>query len=158
MPKIADSSYGELYFEGNELIVRSLNDDPPKVRLEAPAGSLSKGLITWGTRRPDGRFEELALLQGKQDERHRDDPYDFTGEIDLFCRRFVPGTGDDGQFLRVATIRHDGVTFYVPAVSGELLRSNNGRYRLVMQGDGNLVVYDDGEEGRPIWSSWHGVL
>lgn len=151
MPKLAETPYGYLAFEGNELIVRSLNDDPPKVRLEAPEGSLSKGLVTWGTRRPDGRHEEIVLLQGKQDERYRSDPYNFTGEVDLFCRHFVPGTSDDSQFIRVASLRHDGITFHLPA-SIELLRSNNGRFRLHMQGEGNLVIYDD-QVGQAIWAS-----
>jgi hypothetical protein len=158
MTRIADSSYGELHFDGNELSVRSLIDDPPKVRLEAPPGSLSKGLVTWGTRRPDGRFEELALFQGKQDERVRDDPLNFTGEIDVFVRRHDPNSGDDRQFLRVLTIRHDGVQFHVPvtvqAAPTSFLRSHDGRFELHMQGDGNLVVYDTAEPTwRAIWSS-----
>lgn len=35
---------------------------------------------------------------------------------------------------------------------GEMLHSINGKYALVMQTDGNLVVYDD--DSNPIWATW----
>jgi hypothetical protein len=39
---------------------------------------------------------------------------------------------------------------------GQEMRSKNGRYRLVYQGDGNLVVYED--TGRPTWDAGtHGL-
>ena len=39
-----------------------------------------------------------------------------------------------------------------PPVSGQSLISTDGRYRLVYQGDGNLVLYDDVDRSAP-WSS-----
>ena len=113
---LATSPYGVLFFEGNEQIVRSLNDDPSKVRLEAPEGSLTKGCVTFGTRRQDGRFEELGLICGGQDERVRHDPYLLSGEIKVLIRHHQPWLNDDAQFVRVATLRADVLEVHVPMV------------------------------------------
>ena len=160
MITLATTDYGFLGFEGNELFVRSLNNDPPKVRLEAPAGSLHKGLVTFGTQRQDGRFEELVLFSGKQDERYRNDPYNFTGEITISLRKHDPALPDDQQFHEVALLRHDGITLYRPVLdqaTPSFLRSPGGRYETPLQPDGNLVVYDM-STGKPIWSWMTGRL
>jgi Phosphotransferase enzyme family len=42
-------------------------------------------------------------------------------------------------------------------IPGQEIRSKNGKYRLVYQADGNLVVYDDSQDKRPVWhSATHG--
>lgn len=156
--KLAETSYGDLYFVGNELLVRSKNADPPKVRLQAPAASLSKGTISFDTRRPDGRYEEIAFILGKQDERYRANPYNYTGQIDFNVRRYIPGTPDDPQMRKIVEANWDRWLFHVPMgmdsnpaspppVSPFEIRSPNGRFIIVVQDDGNIVAYDR-ETGR----------
>ena len=152
--KIAETSYGDLYFVGNELLVRSKNADPPKVRLQAPANSLSKGTISFDTRRPDGRYEEIAFIQGKQDERYRANQHDYTGQIDIHVRRYVPGTPDDPQFRKIVEASWDRWFFHVPMgmasvpapspppVSPFEIQSPDGRFFIAVQNDGNVVAYD----------------
>ena len=149
MPEIARTAYGVLQFEGNELIVRSLNADPPKVRLEAPEGSLHKGLVTFGTRRQDGRFEEIVLLAGKQDERSRSNPYDFTGEVTISLRKFDPTKPDDQQFHEVALLRHDGISFRVPITLGRIaLRSvANGQFVCAENGGSSPLIANRAAHG-----------
>lgn len=36
---------------------------------------------------------------------------------------------------------------------GKYLQSNNGRFRLYMQGDGNLVLYDEAQNHKALWAS-----
>lgn len=38
-------------------------------------------------------------------------------------------------------------------VVGQFLQSSQGRYRLYMQGDGNLVLYDEGQNHKALWAS-----
>lgn len=155
---IVTTSYGYLAFDGNELIVRSLNNDPPKVRLEAPEGSLHKGCLTGGTRRPDGRYEELGVICFKQDERFRSDPYNFTGELTISLRKYDPAVPDDRQFTDILLARHDGIVFHVPirysVQALPHLRSGDGRYETHQQGDANLVTYDVTQTPwKAVWAS-----
>jgi len=63
-------------------------------------------------------------------------------------------------------MRYDGITCHVPVTapnlggtgsgSGAAVTSPNGRYRVQMQDDGNLVVYRDGNV--PVWSWMTGAL
>lgn len=39
---------------------------------------------------------------------------------------------------------------------GKYLQSNNGRFRLYMQGDGNLVLYDEAQSHKALWASGTG--
>ena len=158
MTQLARSSYGRVEHEGNELLVISDNSDPPKVRCRAPAASGVKGTYSFDTQRPDGRYEEIGWVMGKQDERYRSDPYDYTGQIDLNVRRYIPGTQDDPQFKKIMEVRWDSVTYHVPiigagAVAGQpdRMTSRNGRFVTVQQDDGNFVTYDTtrGEVGTP---------
>jgi hypothetical protein len=104
-----DMDYGYALFEGNEIHVVSTIDDPPQLFLASPAGSLSKGGITFGQVRPDGKIDGMVLIQGKQDERFRGDPNNLTGEITWHVRHWQPGVSDDAQFVKVMEIRHDSV-------------------------------------------------
>ena len=154
--KIAETDNGRLDLVSNELLLTALDVDPPKMRLHAPAPQLVKGAYTWATERQDGKYEEVALLIGKQDERVREDPYNFTGAIEVFIRKWAQGASDDSQFRRQLTILSDGVWFDVPIHAPNInggngggstaaptyLQSPDGRYQLHGQSDGNLVWYD----------------
>lgn len=141
----------------NEVHIVSTVEDPPKVRLAAAAGR-SLGAISFNRLRADGQQEEVVLLQGKIDERWPVDS--LVGELRLDLRRPArPGESDDAQMVPIVLCRHDGVTWLVPqqaadsgAVTADAIVSATGRYRLLMQNDGNLVIYDD-VRGLPIWAS-----
>jgi hypothetical protein len=79
--KIAETDNGRLDLVSNELLLSAVDVDPPKMRLHARTEQLVKGAYTWATQRQDGKYEEVAMLIGKQDERVRENPYDFTGAI-----------------------------------------------------------------------------
>lgn len=152
--KLAETSIGDLHFVGNELIVRSKIADPSKVRLQAPPTSLVKGTISFDTLRSDGRAEEIAFILGKQDERYRANPSDYTGQIDFGVRRYIPGTPDDPQMRKIVEAMWDRWGFHVPTtgavsvpappppISPFELRSPDGRFIVVIQDDGNVVAYD----------------
>jgi hypothetical protein len=154
--KIAETDNGRLDLVSNELLLTAVDVDPPKMRLHARTEQLVKGAYTWATQRQDGKYEEVAMLIGKQDERVRENPYDFTGAIEFFIRKWVQGTPDDSQFRRKLTILSDGAWFDVPIYAPNIsngtgggstaaptyLQSPDGRYQLHAQGDGNLVWYD----------------
>ena len=163
MTQLARSPYGRVEHEGNELLVISDNSDPPKVRCRAPAASGVKGTYSFDTQRQDGRYEEIGWVMGKQDERSRDNPYDFTGQVDINVRRYVPGTPDDPQFIKVLECKWDGIHMRVPLIgvgasSGQpdRMTSGNGRFVTVQQDDGNFVTYDRtrGEVGTPAAAVW----
>lgn len=104
-----DLEYGYVVFEGNEIHIVSTVDDPPQVFLASLPGSLSKGGLTFGQIRPDGKIEGMVLIQGKQDERYRSDPNNLTGELTVHIRHWQPGVSDDQQFVKVLEVRHDGI-------------------------------------------------
>lgn len=78
---LADTSYGDLTFDSNELSISSKVDDPPKLRLAAPEG-ISSGAVSFN-RRINGQHRENVLFQGKQDERFRHDPLSPASEFTL---------------------------------------------------------------------------
>lgn len=141
-----DLGYGFFAGAGNETTTASTNEDPPKSRLAALLGR-SLGVFSWSRLRTDGNQHEVALWQGKCDERYPESA--LAGEVTLHLTR--PNAGSvDSAMVHVATFRHDGVTFHVPvSPSGgggaDVLASPNGRLRLVAQDDGNLVLYRDGQ-------------
>ena len=100
-------AYGHLEYGGNELTVASTIDDPPKVRL---AGISGGGGFTISRIRPDGVQEEEVLLLGGQDERYRDQPWNYTGELNVFIRHWQSGVPDDAQFKKVIRFRHDRIS------------------------------------------------
>ena len=162
---IAENDVCVLDLRANEACNRTKDNfaDPAKYRGGAGPNSPIKIIYSGESKRADGQWEEIGLLKFAQDERHRGDPFNFTGEIELFCRHHVPGTGDDQQFKRVARFRHDGIEFFVPVnLSGaDRMTSNNGRFVTVQQGDGNFVTYDTeiapvGTPAAAVWSAWGG--
>ena len=117
-----DMKWGYVLFVGNEVIIRSTVNDPPKVRLEAARGSL--GGVSFNMIRPDGKAEEVVLLQGKQDERSRNcsnrAPI-YSGEMTIHIRDGLDTRGD-GMKL-VARLRHDSLWLLgMPPIEGDTPR------------------------------------
>jgi hypothetical protein len=99
---------GKIVYGGNELLNDSKVEDPPAVRLGAPAGlSLGKfsfDLIT-GAGDQSGRREKVVII-GKVAP-------DGAGYIEFFGQ--LPGTDDDKGMVRLLTLHPtEGVTFYGP--------------------------------------------
>ena len=87
---------GFIHIGGNEVSIVSVDEDPPKLRLASPSG-LYLGCISFGRLRPDGRQEELVLISGKQDERTRNDPNNYSGEITISIRDGANPNADAGM-------------------------------------------------------------
>lgn len=120
MAEIIKTDFGYLVFEGNELLVVSTVPDPPKVRLASPSG-LSLGAVSFNRLRPDGRQEEMILIQGKQDERTRHlpvtDPRTYAAELTIHMNRGgekKPGESD--TMVRILEARYDGIRLDVPLI------------------------------------------
>ena len=77
------------------------------------------------------------------------------GQLELFCQQ--PGVNGDAGMKRLMTLNTSGVQFHVPSIAGDRMRSANGLYEAIMQGDGNLVVYNT-QTGVPVWSWMTGPL
>lgn len=173
---IAENDQVAMRLEKNEITVRGKRNesdlfrDPVKIRIGSIAESPIKGTYVYESQRQDGGWEEIAYVKGAQDERHRADPFNLTGEMELFVRHHQPGISDDQQFVRVARFRWDGIKFYVP-VSGLTnagmagrLYSSDGKVCLNLQSDlrGGLVCYDtnngslDETTWRPVWALRNG--
>lgn len=110
LTKLAESLMGVLLWATNELRIISKVEDPAALRLGAPKG-IALGKISGDRIRIDGNHEEMILIQFKQDERTRDDPNAYWGEITVHLRG--PG-GDEGNMHLVATVRHDYAQLHVP--------------------------------------------
>ena len=158
----------------NEVEIVSTKDDPSGYRLSKLLGFIGRsiGKISWSWKRQfDTADEEVVLIQGKRDGRREGNPYDLSGEIYIGVRNGDIADADAGM-IEVATIRHDSVTFHVPvniAPSEPVptptpfkMVSQDGRYELIIQNDGNFVVYDltgDASHGpRAIWSAFTGRI
>ena len=111
---LAETNWGYVVFETNELSIVSTVEDPPKVRFASPAG-LSLGAFSFNRLRSDGRQQEMILFQGKQDERSRhfppSDPRTYAGEFTLHINN---GGDQDGNMKRILEARSDGIHFDVP--------------------------------------------
>lgn len=101
--------WGYLELSKNEISIISLVDDPPAVRMASISG-ISLGKISFGRLRPgDLRQVEMIAIQGKQDERTRDNPLAYAGEVTVHISK---GTGDDDDMVKVIELRHDYGIFY----------------------------------------------
>jgi hypothetical protein len=94
---------------GNELMVDSTIDDPPKQRLASP-GRGSYGCLSGNRLRDDGGQDEKVLLILKPDEDAGGDG----GCYDFFAQK--PGTVDDKNMIRVARLTTRGFELFVPLV------------------------------------------
>jgi len=107
----------------------------------APAGR-SLGKFS-GDRLLGENRHECVLIQLKLDERYPENAE--AGEVWIGVQ--IPNQPGDAGMKHIASIRHDGVVFNVPANctgasgQGDKLVSSNGKYVTVQQGDGNLVTY-----------------
>lgn len=146
------------YFEStgqNEvtLVDTTAEGDPVKFRGGARNG---RGLVCFSANRvrSNGVQDEVGMICGKIDERY---PNLLGGEWEVFVQN--PFVGGDAGMERAITIRYDGITFHKPvnmtALDGEdKLVATNGRYRLYMQCDGNVVLYAVlPQPWKPLWSS-----
>jgi len=148
---IAETDEGRLELHGNELeLYDTTGDDPVAIRLRSKNGGIGK--VSFDT--PDGRggWTEVGYLFGKLDERGRRDPA-HAGKIEF---EFWQSGSRDSDGGRLFTVRHDGVRLEGPPSS--FLRSPNGRFDVEIQDDGNLVVYDEAQDHRPVWSRFSGNL
>ena len=116
--KIAETDWGYVVFDTNELSIISTIADPPKVRMASPAnedGGLSLGAFSWNVLRADGRQVETILFQGERDERFRhlpiSDPRALASEFTIHMNR---GGQADADMVRILEARHDGIRFDVP--------------------------------------------
>lgn len=105
---IAETPEGVAEFGGNELVIRSKVEDPPKVRMAAPHG-ISSGAVSFN-RFIDGVQRENVLIQGKQDERYRDDPRSPAGEVTLHLND--GSSYEDAAMKGVLEIRHDTIRLF----------------------------------------------
>lgn len=163
MQLIADGPYGRIEFDGNELFItaKASMADPPKVRLGAEGGG-TLGCVSFDYVDPEtGRREELGMLKVEKDERYRIAPDVYSAHAG-YLKVFLRNTEDHdngmqcvlelGADARVLTTR-DQVPSPAPR---EMLRSADGQYRLVLQGDGNLVLYR--ADDAVLWASGTVVL
>lgn len=158
MPDSIRLPWGYVSFGNDEVtLVNNTADhvDCPKFRLATRVGN-ALGAVSWSHLRDDGNLEEVALLQGKIDERW---PKELAGELVLHLRN--RGSGDTAM-VPVAQVRHDGIQLFVPISAPNLgaggntqnLVDSTGRYWLRVQEDGNLVLYDTKDaKFLAIWST-----
>lgn len=105
-PDRLDLPWGYVLFGNNEILVVSTVDDPPKIRCASRAG-LSLGALSFGRELPNGSIVEMVLIQGKQDERTRDDPNNSAAEFTVHMNN--GGGSVDAAMVPILEARHDGV-------------------------------------------------
>ena len=162
--RIATMLHG--FFEAigdNETSLVSTKDDPPKHRMGVQwqdGWGRSMGAVSWNVVRPDREEDEIALLQGKIDDRF---PLtDKAGEWRLDLR--APDDASDAGMREVFRMFHDHARFSVPVTApnlgsgggGHRAYSANGQFYVEVQDDGNLVVRR--ADTTPVWSWMTGPL
>lgn len=131
-------------FGDNELLLKSLKDDPSKFRFDAPGPGRWLGALSFNR-----NGKELGLVGMKLSEDGQ------RAEFVVFCYDAArPGTEDDKMGSPVLSVTPAAV----PA--GEsAFTSPNGRFRTQYQDDGNVVTYDVSvTPWKPIWSTLTGWL
>ena len=147
--RIADFPWGWIgSYDDNEVEVVSTIPDPPKVRLAVAAGAVESNLgsVSFNLRRPDGRHEEYGYVMGRltADKQEGALYIGLRPRGEQSCREFFYIDPHQAIF-RVPVVAPGGV-----AAARDVLISSDGRFRLIMQSDGNLVVYAG---DRPLWAS-----
>lgn len=132
---LADNPRGTLLFRGNELMVVSKVEDPPKVRMEAAAGG-ALGALSFNTA---GNLERLLMVASL------DDGFTF--------QQNPSGGGNDADMLKAVELRWDRSLFHGPIVGSDVpnagspfkMTSQDNRYEMILQNhdaQGLLVYYD----------------
>jgi len=138
--KLHDLPFGWVgTYDDNEVEIVSTKADPPKLRLAIDADKVESnlGAVSFNLRRPDGRHEELALVQGRLTADKQ------AGAVYIAVR--PPG---GAGVKEVAYFDSRTAQFRV------------GSWMLSFQEDGNLVVYDvsNAWATTPVWSWKTGAL
>jgi hypothetical protein len=184
----ATTAAGFRGFETNEETVGSLVDDPPKVRVtvhitEHGGGG---GVVSFNASRHPGMVcmggdqLEMGYIRVEQAESVRGETGNLRSEMNFFLN---DGSGaDDAAMVRAFAFECDRITKMHPGFRASLrawllepdegipsppaarppfkMLSENGRFELIVQDDGNFVIYDyarpDGH--RAIWSAFGGRI
>ena len=154
--KRIELDWGYVLFGTNELTIVSTVDDPPKLRLASKTGSF--GGISFNKLRDTGIQEEHVLIQGGLNE-----DTSRGGEIKVHLHNGQ--SGNDEDMVPVFRMTAQGAEFKVPLTAPNLpvqpamliraeLTDQEARYKCIMQGDGNLVIYRvDREPWVALWQS-----
>jgi hypothetical protein len=165
--RLSETPRGAVAISGNELTVDSSVNDPPAIRLGAPATQPSLGKISFDVL--DQSREEIVLIQGKQtDDGGRG------GELYLGLKKPFTATSDAAMGTALTATWQDGFQFNLPisapnlqrgdgtiVVGNWFIQSPNGRCRTYLLDDGNLVAYEVMQPGnwlRPYWSMYGGMI
>lgn len=156
--KLADSLYGNLYYNNGEVDNRANLSDPVAYRgskLFSDAGPGNTAIVFIGAdlRRSDNVRECVGQITGRIDDRF-DVGHQGTaaaGSWEVFCR--APNAGSvDNAMRKVLTLTHDSATFHVPvnaSPSAPVVAGGNefhhplGVVWFVIQEDGNFVIYQN---------------
>ena len=133
---IANMPAGSLdTFGDNELLLKSLKDDPAKIRFDAPGPGRWLGALSFNR-----NGKEYALVGVKLSEDGQ------RAEFVVFCYDEArPGSEDDkmgGPILVVAPNGNAGAPVAASAAPSGRFYSGNGRYCWNYQDDGAVVLYD----------------
>lgn len=165
MEILAENEVGFVGLDGNELIVGSKIDDPPKLRLTAPMTDHGGGggVVSFSRSRRAGvvvdghEQDEMGFVRIEQSESVRGDPNNLRSEFNILLH-----TGDSGDDVhRGIALETDCITKINPGLAADFgigsgdgasssrFESPNGRYWVQMQNDGNFVIYDALDPAHP---------
>lgn len=157
---LADNSEGRIRVAGNELLIDAKNLDAAAIRLGAPEAQGGLGKISFDALA--GSRKEMVLFIGAQSPGRG-------GEFSLNLLR-PGGSSTDANMVKVLWGNHEqGIHFTLPIFAPNLgggsgglqdyIASPDGRFRLYMQGDGNVVRYEIVETTLcPRWSEFTGTI
>lgn len=150
-----DMEWAVLRFHRNEVSLdgKAGVDDPVKYRggsfLSESLNIISGDHLSGDTGSP-ARAEKVMIML----KRYGPGPT-HGGMVEIFVQDW--NTSDDAGMRRAITITPDQIEFHKPVKmlpccsQQDTLVSSNGKYKLVMQGDGNLVIYR--QDGSVRWAS-----
>lgn len=147
MADLHDLPHGKVItYDDNEVAIVSEIADPPKLRFGVRDTLVESnlGMLSCNTVRVDGEQDEWATIGARLTNNRSE------GAIALCVR---PQGRED--VIEAVLITPRGVYFNVPLIGAtqktDTLYSGNGKYKLVMQGDGNIVAYR--ADGSVLWAS-----